>query len=62
VALFRYAAVASSREDYAERGTIIAETEEEAKKKLRALRFDQIRLHKVTGLRAVLGRFTATIK
>jgi type II secretory pathway component PulF len=62
VALFRYTAVASSREDYAERGTIIAATEEEAKKKLSALRFDHVRLHKVRGLRALLGRLTATIK
>jgi hypothetical protein len=62
VQLFRYVAGMSDQEEYTESGTILAHSEEEAKKKLRALHFDQIRLKRVTGLRGVVGRLTATIR
>jgi len=62
VPLFRYVVSMTAREEYAESGTILASSEEEAKKKLKALKFDQIRVKRVEGLKGVLGRFRATIK
>ena len=60
--LFRYTVSMTGREEYTESGTILAHSEEEAKKKLKALKFDQIRVRRVEGLKGVLGRLTATIK
>lgn len=60
--LFRYSASMSSHEDFMEKGTILAHTEEEAKLKLRGLKFDRIRLKRVHGLRGVFGRLVANIK
>jgi len=59
---YRYTASASSREDHTESGTILADSEEEAKKKLKGYRFDQIHLRRVGGVAGLLGRWTATIK
>jgi len=60
--LFRYIAAMTKREEHSESGTILARTKEDAKKTLQALQFDDIRLKRVTGLRSVIGRFTATIR
>lgn len=60
--LYKYVATATSGEDHSEGGTVVARTEEEAKKKLQKLHFDQIRLKKVAGLLGFVGQFTANIK
>ncbi len=62
VALYRYTAAMSTREDHTEKGTVRAVSEKDAKKKLKALRFDRIHIRKVNGLRSVFGQLTATIK
>jgi hypothetical protein len=41
---------------------VVARTEEEARKKLRQLRFDQVQVKKVAGLMGFVGQFTANIK
>lgn len=58
--LFKY--TATSREDQAEKGMILASDEEEAKRKLRALRFEQVRVKPVRGIMGLMGRFVANIK
>ncbi len=60
--LYKYVATATSREEHSESGTVVARTEEEAKKKLKQLRFDQIQVKKVAGLMGLVGQFTANIK
>lgn len=58
--LFKY--TASTGEDHMERGTVIAQTEDEAKKKLRAMQFQTIYVKSVNGFMGWLGRWTADIK
>lgn len=60
--LYKYLATATSGEDHSESGTVVARTEEEAKKKLKQLRFDQIHIKKVAGLMGFVGQFTANIR
>ena len=60
--LFRYTAAMSNREENSESGTILAHSEEDAKKRLRELRFDEIRVKRVKGIKGVIGRLTATIR
>ena len=62
MALYRYSAGMKSREDLTESGTIVAQSEVEAKKKLEALKFDHIRLRKMQGWKAFVGQFRPTIK
>ncbi|MBI4556884.1 MAG: hypothetical protein HY706_04810 [Candidatus Hydrogenedentes bacterium] len=45
-----------------ETGTVVAHNEEEAKKKLRQMHFEEIRLKKLGGLSGLLKSFTADIK
>ena len=60
--LFKYRGVQSAREDYTESGTVVAQSEEDAKRKLKALRFDQIHVRRLGGFKALVGRFTANIR
>lgn len=60
--LYKYVATANTGEDHSESGTVVARTEEEAKKKLKGLHFDQIHLKKVMGLMGLMGQLTANIK
>jgi hypothetical protein len=62
MALFRYSVWTSACEENNESGTIVAASEEEAKRKLRALKFDHIHIRRVDGLKALIGQFTASIK
>lgn len=54
--------VAFGREDFMEEGTIVAEDEIEAKKKLRSMDARQVSLKKLTGLNAFVKKFTADVK
>lgn len=60
--LYKYVATETSREEHSESGTVVARTEEEARKKLKQLRFDEIHIKKVAGLMGLVGQFTANIK
>lgn len=60
--LFKYTGTQSEREDYTESGTVLALSEEEARRKLKALQFDRVRVKRLGGLKAFVGRFTATVK
>jgi hypothetical protein len=60
--VYRYEALDTTREDYAQSGTIIALSEEEARGKLRQLRFDRIAIKRVAGIASLYGRLTANVK
>jgi len=50
------------QEENVESGTVVADNEEQAKKKLKSLRLDGIQLKKVGGLMGLVGRWTADIR
>jgi type II secretory pathway component PulF len=62
MALYKYSVSSSRNEEYRESGTIVAVSEEEARKKLRAMKFDRVRLKKVRGIKGLVGRLTASIR
>lgn len=61
MAVFKYVATSLS-EEHTETGTIVAENEAQARKRLKSMKFDQIHLKKLNGLSSLINRFTATIK
>ena len=58
--LYKYTATA--REEQRESGTVLAQSEQEAQKKLMALQFQKVHVKKVGGLRGLVGRWVADIK
>lgn len=58
--LYRY--TASAREEHTESGTVLANSVEEAQKKLKALQFQKVHIKKVGGLMGLVGRWVADIK
>ena len=60
--VFRYKATTNLQEENVESGTVVADNEEQAKKKLKSLRLDGIQLKKVGGLMGLVGRWTADIR
>jgi len=60
VTLFRFKA--TTREDCTESGTVLAEDERAAQKKLEALQFQKVQVKKVGGFRALIGRWVADIR
>ena len=61
VSVFKYR-IALGPEDFMEEGTVIAQDEYEAKKKLKSMDAKQVSLKKLTGLNAFVKRFTADVK
>ena len=62
MALYRFNAETKSREEHMESGTIVAQSKEDAKKKLKALQFVHIYVKRVGGVKGFFGKFTAGIK
>lgn len=62
MAVFQYTAVDKRREDHVESGTVVAQNEDEARKKLQRLNFDVLRVKKMKGLSSILKSFTADIR
>lgn len=60
MALYKYTAIV--REEQRESGTVLAQNEEEARKKLKGLQFQEVHVKKVGGLRGLVGRWVADIK
>ena len=60
--MFSYTASDHSSEDHVESGTIVSQSEDEARKKLRQFKFDRIHLRRLRGLSALFRRFTANIR
>ncbi len=62
MAVFRYEATSTLREDFLESGTIRAKDESEAKAKLNQYGFNKVRLEPIQGISALWKWFTADIK
>lgn len=60
MAVYEY--VAMGREDQEEVGTVVAQDEEEARRKLKALQFQKVRLKKVGGISGIFRKINADIK
>lgn len=60
MAVYEY--VAMGREDQEEVGTVVAQDEEQARRKLKSLQFERIRLKKVGGISGIFRKINADIK
>lgn len=60
--VFRYKATTNLEEEHVESGTVLADSEEQAQKKLKSLRLEDVQLKKVRGLMGLVGRWTADIR
>jgi hypothetical protein len=60
VAVYQYVAV--GKEDSEEVGTVVAQDEKEALRKLNALRYEKVRLKKVGGFSGIFRKITADVK
>ena len=62
VTLYKYTVTYKNREDFMETGTVVAKDEDDAKRKLKRLEFDKVKLKKQVGISALFRQFTADIK
>lgn len=62
MAVFQYTAVDRRREDHVESGTVLAQDEEDARKKLKRLNFEVVRIRKMKGLSGFFRSFTADVR
>ena len=62
VAVYEYSCTVRDREDFMEFGTVIAGSEDDARMKLRGLRFEHIRLKKLGGISSFLKQFSADVR
>lgn len=60
--VYKYKATTNLQEEHVESGTVVAESEEQAKQKLRSLRLEGIQLRRVTGVMGLVGRWTADVQ
>jgi acyl transferase domain-containing protein len=60
--VFRYVASMKHPEEHTDTGTVVARDKDEAKKKLRAFRYDRITFKRLHGWSALVGKFTADVK
>ena len=61
MSVFKYS-VTFGKEDFQEEGTVVAKDEIEARDKLRILEFKSVSLKKLSGLNAVVKKFSADFK
>jgi type II secretory pathway component PulF len=62
LAVYRYTGTVTYKDDCVERGTVVADTKEDAMEKLRKYRVETLKLQKVPGQAAFFMGFTASIK
>ena len=62
MSVYKYRIMLMRGEEVTEEGTVIARDEEDAKKKLRALRYREVKLWKLTGLKGFLRQFSADVR
>lgn len=62
MAVYRYTGTVTYKDDCVERGTVVADTKEDAMEKLRKYRVEALKLQKVPGQVAFFMGFTASIK
>jgi len=62
MAVFQYVGIVRNREDHEESGTVIAQTETEAKDKLAHCNLKSVRLKRLSGFNAFVRKLTADIR
>ena len=62
MAVFEYKGVNARREESVEKGTVVAPSDDEARKKLQGLGMGSIQLKRIRGLRGLLKTLTADIR
>ena len=62
VAVFHYKAIDKRREDHSETGTVLANTEEEARQKLKLLNLDNVRIKRLGRFLGFWKSFTVDVK
>jgi type II secretory pathway component PulF len=62
LAVYRYTGTVAHKDDCVERGTVVADTKEDAVEKLRKYRVETLKLKKVPGRSGFFMGFTASIK
>lgn len=60
--VYRYVASTRGREDYTESGTVVANNETEARRKLEQWDFDHISLKRLEGFEAFWAKFRPDVK
>ena len=62
MAVYRYTGTVTYKDDCVERGTVLAQSEDEAREKLRKYRVEKVKLQKLHGQSGFFSGFTASIK
>ncbi|HRK34556.1 MAG TPA: hypothetical protein PLJ47_08175 [Candidatus Hydrogenedentes bacterium] len=62
MAVYRYTGTVAYKDDCVERGTVVADTREEAVEKLRKYRVENLKLQKIKGQSGFFMGFTASVK
>lgn len=62
MAVYQYTGTIKEREEYTESGTIVADSEKDARAKLETMRFQNVRLKKLGGIKGLIKSFTADIR
>lgn len=62
MAVFEYTAMDKRREDHVESGTVVADNEDEARKKLRRLNYEVVRVKKMKKISGFFKAFTADVR
>lgn len=62
MSVYKYRVLLMRGEEVTEEGIVLARDEAEAKKKLRPLQYREVKLRKLTGLNALIRRFSADIR
>lgn len=62
MAVYKYTGTIADEKDRVESGTVVADSPESAREKLRKYRFEKVKLRKVSGMSGFFMGFTASVK
>ena len=62
MAIFQYMGTLKDREDFMESGTVVADSSDEARRKVESLSYRDVRIKKLKGFQALLKQFSPDIR
>lgn len=62
MAVFKYSGTVKEREDFAETGTVVASSPEEARRKVEGLDYRDVHIKKLTGIQALFKKLSPDIR
>ena len=62
MAVYEYTGVVKNREDFLESGTVLADSEDEARSKLKRFNLRHLKLKRLGGLTSFVKQFTADVR